>query len=70
MGYFSGTPEIHCNAIYFRDKQPFERISIDGIKSILFIQSELTIIEVPFSFPPFSSTSSLPPYSEVSKVYV
>jgi len=69
IGSYSGTPDIHRDIRYLKEKQLLERIYIDGIQTILYFQSELTLRQVSISWAPSSSPSSLPLSSEPSKVY-
>jgi len=54
--------------LYFTDNSLFEGICIDGVRSIRFYKSELTLIHVLFSYPSSSYPSSLPATSEPSNV--
>jgi len=70
LGSHPSARDIQHDVWYLTVNETLEWIYINGIQSILFFHSELTLIQVSFSCPPSSSPSSLPLVSEPSKVYV
>jgi len=60
------SPNVRCSA----EKHALQHIYKCGMQSILFFQSELISIQVPFSSPQSFSPCNLPPFSKPTKVYV